>query len=127
MAARKSYCIVDDTKQTVTFVAEKLTKKEQATVKGLIAIGYDPIRKSAEELYPAKNIYTKENVEKFLAAKGKEAKAQFDKIKDEPAVDKETGAVKTYANGKPRKKGYVAALKWFKDTYKDEFLASLEK
>lgn len=124
---RKSYCIVDDTKQTITFAAEKLTKKEQETVKGLIAIGYKVIRKTAEEIYPKKEIYTKENVEKFLKAQGKDVENKFNAIKEEPATDKDTGAVKTYKNGKPRKKGYVAALKWFKDTYKDEFLEFIEK
>lgn len=126
MAERKNYCIIDDAKQTITFVADKLTKKEQETIKGLIAIGYKANRTTAEKLYPAKNIYTKVNVEKFLKTKGKEAEATFAAKKEEIAIDKETGAAKTYANGKPRKKGYVAALKWFKEQYAEEFLASLE-
>ena len=126
MAERKNYCIIDDAKQTITFVADKLTKKEQETIKGLIAIGYKANRTTAEKLYPAKNIYTKENVEKFLKTKGKEAEATFAAKKEEIAIDKKTGAAKTYSNGKPRKKGYVAALKWFKEQYAEEFLASLE-
>ena len=122
MATKKSYCIIDDTKQTITFVADKLTKKEQETIKGLIGIGYKVNRTTAEEMYPATKLYTKENVEKFLKTKDKEVQSKFKAIQEEPATDKETGAIKTYKNGKPRKKGYVAAVKWFKETYKEEFI-----
>ena len=125
--AKKNYCIIDDTKQTITFVADKLTKKEQETIKGLIAIGYKANRTTAEELYPAEKIYTKENVAKFLKSKGAEVEKKFKAIQEEPAIDKATGAAKTYKNGKPRKKGYVASLKWFKEEYKEEYLEWLEK
>ena len=125
---RKSYCIVDDVQQTVTFAAEKLTKKEQETVKGLIGIGYKVIRKKPEEMYLKKEIYTRENVEKFLEAQGEKAEAKFKAIEEEIAIDKDTGAIKTYKSGEPRKKGYVGALKWFKDTYKKEdFIKFLEE
>lgn len=127
MATKKNYCIIDDNKQTITFVADKLTKKEQETIKGLIAIGYKANRTTAEELYPATKLYTKENVEKFLKTKDKETQNKFKEIQEEPATDKETGAVKTYKNGKPRKKGYVAAVKWFKETYKEEFIEFMKE
>ena len=120
MATKKSYCIIDDTKQTITFVADKLTKKEQETIKGLIAVGYKVNRTTVDKLYPA--VYTKENVEKFLETKEKNVKEQFNKIQEELVKDKETGALILTKHGKTRKKGYVAALKWFKDTYKEEFL-----
>lgn len=120
--AKKNYCIIDDTKQTITFVADKLTKKEQETIKGLIAIGYKANRTTAEELYPSKNIYSKENVYKFLKSKGKEAEEAFKAEAEAVAIDKETGAAKTYKNGKPRKKGYVGALKKFRAEYEEEFL-----
>lgn len=42
------------------------------------------------------------------------------------AVDKKTKAAKTYKNGKPRKKGYVGALKKFRAEYEEEFLKWLE-
>ena len=67
-------------------------------------------------------IDTKENVAKFLKSKGADVEKKFKAIQEEPAIDKDTGAAKTYKNGKPRKKGYVAALKWFKDEYKEEFV-----
>ena len=124
--ARKNYCIIDDTNQTITFVADKLTKKEQETIKGLIAIGYKANRTTAEELYPTEKIYTKENVAKFLKSKGADVEKKFKAIQEEPAIDKDTGAAKTYKNGNPRKKGYIAALKWFKEEYKEEFLKWLE-
>ena len=124
--AKKTYCIIDDTKQTITFVADKLTKKEQETIKGLIAIGYTPNRTTAEELYPSEAIYTKENVYAFLKEKGKEAEAAFKAEAEAVAVDKKTKAAKTYKNGKPRKKGYVGALKKFRVEYEEEFLKWLE-
>ena len=125
--AKKNYCIIDDTKQTITFVADKLTKKEQETIKGLIAIGYKANRTTAEELYPAEKIYTKENVAKFLKSKGADVEKKFKAIQEEPAIDKATGAAKTYKNGKPRKKGYVASLKRSKEEYTEEYLERLEK
>ena len=42
------------------------------------------------------------------------------------SVDKKTKAAKTYKNGKPRKKGYVGALKKFRVEYEEEFLKWLE-
>lgn len=125
---RKSYCIIDDDAQTITFVANKLTKKEQETIKSLIAIGYKAIRTTADEMYaPKEKIYTKENVENFLKTVSEEAVAEFERIKEEPAIDKETNVVKKYKNGEIRKKGYMGALRWFRATYEQEFLKSLGK
>lgn len=125
---RKSYCIIDDDAQTITFVANKLTKKEQETIKSLIAIGYKAIRTTADEMYaPKEKIYTKENVENFLKTVDEEAVAEFERIKEEPAIDKETNVVKKYKNGEIRKKGYMGALRWFRATYEQEFLKSLGK
>lgn len=125
---RKSYCIIDDDAQTITFVANKLTKKEQETIKSLIAIGYKAIRTTADEMYaPKEKIYTKENVENFLKTISEEAVAEFERIKEEPAIDKETNVVKKYKNGEIRKKGYMGALRWFRATYEQEFLKSLGK
>lgn len=121
--ARKEYCIINDDKQTVTFVADKISTKEAAVVKGLIAIGYAAIRVEAEELYPSEETYKKEKVLAFLEKKGEEAKAKFEAIMQEPAKDKD-GRIKVCKNGKPRKKGYVGALRWFKDEYKEEYLAA---
>lgn len=64
---------------------------------------------------------------KFLKSKGKEAETAFDNKKNEIAIDKETGAAKTYKNGKPIKKGFVAALKWFREEYEEEFLEFIDK
>lgn len=125
--AKKNYCIIDDKKQIITFVADKLTKKEQETIKNLIAIGYKTNRTTAEDLYPENKVYTKENVAKFLKTKGTNVEKKFKAIQDEFAIDKTTGSIKTYKNGKPRKKGYIAALKWFQEEYKEEFLKFIEK
>lgn len=122
---RRSYCTIDDTTHTITFVASKLTKKEQEQVKGLIAVGYIPIRKTAEDFYPER--FSKENVEKFLKTKGEQAEKAFNAEKESKCIDKETGAPKLYKNGKARKKGYVGALKKFRDEYEEEFLKWLEE
>lgn len=124
--ARKTYCIIDDAQQTITFVPARITKAEAAEVKGLIAIGYKAIRVAAEELYPSKAIFTKENVLAFLKEKGKEAEAAFNAEAEAIAIDKDTKAAKTHKNGKPRKKGYVGALKKFRAEYEEEFLKWLE-
>lgn len=125
---RRSYCIIDDDAQTITFVANKLTKKEQETIKSLIAIGYKAIRTTADEMYaPKEKIYTEENVKNFLKTVSEEAVAEFERIKEEPAIDKKTNVVKKYKNGDVRKKGYMGALRWFRATYEQEFLKSLGK
>lgn len=124
--AKKSYCIIDDKKQTVTFVVDKLTKKEAENLKILNAIGYDLVRTTAEELYPSKNLYTKENVEKFLKTKDKDIQKKFKEKQEEIATD-ENGVVKRFKNGNPRKKGYINGLKWFKEEFKEEFLEFIEK
>ena len=62
-----------------------------------------------------------------MKSKGADVEKKFKAIQEEPAIDKATGAAKTYKNGKPRKKGYVAALKWFKEEYKEEFLEFIAK
>lgn len=122
---RRSYCTIDDTTHTITFVASKLTKKEQEQVKGLIAIGYIPNRKNAEDFYPER--FSKKNVENFLKTKGEQAEKAFNEEKESECIDKETGAPKLYKNGKARKKGYVGALKKFREKYEDEFLKWLEE
>lgn len=127
MAQRKSYCKVDDTNMTVICVPERMSKKEQELVKGLIGIGYKLKRVSVDVLYPAKNLYSKENVEEFLKLKGEDAVKKFEDIKNSPAVDKETGLPRYYSNGKERKKGYIAALADFKKTYEKEYLEYLDK
>lgn len=124
---KKSYCIINDKNQQITFVADKITKKEQETIRKLISIGYKANRITTEELYPKKKIYTKENVLKFLKTKGGELEKKFNSIQEEPVIDNLTGTVKIYNNGKTRKKGYIAALKWFREEYKKEFLEFIEK
>lgn len=127
MAKRKSYCQVDDTNMVVICVPEKMSKKEQELVKGLIGIGYKMKRVSVESLYPSKNLYLQDKVEEFLKFKGTEAFKKFEDTKNAPVIDKETGLPKKYSNGTERKKGYIAALSEFKKEYEKEYLAYLEK
>lgn len=124
--ARKVYLQINDAANTVTFVAEKLTKSEAAQVKGCIACGYEPIRTTAEKMYPTEKKFGKNDVEAFLATKDAKIKKQFDKIADTVATDK-NGIPKTSKNGKARKKGYVGALKWFREQYEEEYLKWFEE
>lgn len=117
--------MIDDDKQIVTFVPEKITSKEAAMIKGLIAIGYKPNRVEATALYQVEEKYKKDKVEAFLEEKGEEAKEKFEAIMQESATDKD-GKIKVCKNGKPRKKGYVGALRWFKTEYKTEYLEWLD-
>lgn len=123
--ARKSYLQVVDSEQVVKFVADKLTKAEAAEVKGLIAIGYKPVRTTAEAMYPKEKRFGKEQVEAYLKELGADELKKFKDMQNEIAVDK-NGAAKTTKNGKPRKKGYVGALKKFRAEYEEEFLKWLE-
>lgn len=121
----KNYCIIDDKQHTITFVADKISKKQAAEIKGLIAVGYEAIRVSADVLYPPTNLYKKEKVLAFLKTISEEEEKKFIATMNTEAKDKK-GAVKTCKNGKARKKGYVGALKEFKEKYKDEYLEWLK-
>lgn len=124
---KKSYCIIDDKKQLITFVADKITKKEQATIKNLVGIGYQVKRVALDELYPTEKLYSKENVMNFLKEQGKEAETEFKNIMDEPVIDKLTGNIKTFKNGKQRTKGYIGVLRWFRKNYDKEFKKYMAK
>lgn len=124
--AKKSYCIIDDENLTVTFVPEKMTKKDIETVKVLIELGYKAKRTTVEKMYPKNELFTKENVYKFLESKGEDELNKFKEKENENAVDK-NGIAKTYANGNPRKKGFIGALQEFRKEYEDEFKAFMKE
>lgn len=124
--AKKSYCIIDDENLTVTFVPEKMTKKDIETVKVLIELGYKAKRTTVEKMYPKNELFTKENVYKFLKSKGEDELNKFKEKENENAVDK-NGIAKTYANGNPRKKGFIGALQEFRKEYESEFKAFMKE
>lgn len=124
--AKKSYCIIDDENLTVTFVPEKMTKKDIETTKVLIELGYKAKRVTVDEMYPKNDLFTKENVYKFLENKGEEEVNKFKEKENENAVD-ENGVIKKYKNGKPRKKGFIGALQDFRKEYEEEFKAFINK
>lgn len=117
---KRSYCIIDDENLTVTFVPEKMTKKDIETTKVLIELGYKAKRTTVNEMYPKKDLFTKENVYAFLESKGKNELEHFKEKENEIAKD-ENGVVKTYSNGNPRKIGFIGALKEFRKEYEEEF------
>lgn len=128
MPNKKKYCIINDDTKTITFVAEKITTKEQKEIKNLLAIGYTAKRVSEKELNPEEDkVFTRKNIEKFLNTKGKEAEKKFKENEKQISIDKNTGLPKTFKNGKPRKKGYPYALKQFRAEYEQEFLEYLGK
>lgn len=120
--AKRSYCIIDDENLTVTFVPEKMTKKDIETTKVLIELGYKAKRTTVNEMYPKKDLFTKENVYAFLESKGKNELEHFKEKENEIAKDG-NGVVKTYSNGNPRKIGFIGALKEFRKEYEEEFKA----
>ena len=118
--AKKSYCIIDDENLTVTFVPDKMTKKDIETTKVLIELGYKAKRITIDEMYPKKDLFTKENIYKFLEHKGEDELYKFKEKENETAVDK-NGVIKRYKNGDPRKKGFIGALQDFRKEYEKEF------
>lgn len=124
--AKRSYCIIDDENLTVTFVPEKMTKKDIETTKVLIELGYKAKRTTVNEMYPKKDLFTKENVYAFLESKGKDELEKFKEKEKEIAKD-ENGVAKTHPNGNPRYIGYIGALKEFRKEYEEEFKKYITK
>ena len=98
--ARAPKFSIDNKKKIVKADVEKLTEKELKIVSKYLALSYE----LAYE--PTKKIFTKENIEKFI----KDKKIDF----DFKSLMKEE-------NEKGKKKGFVYALKKFRDQYEEEF------
>ena len=88
------------------YVAPKLTKEEKE-------------KRLAEE--QKTNPRSKQNIEKYLKDNGtEEQKKRFKEIQEEIATDEE-GNQKTYKNGKPIKKGFMGAYRYFKEQFPEYF------
>ena len=91
----------------VNYVAPKLTKEEKE-------------KKLAEE--QKNNPRSKQNLEKYINENGtEEQKKRFKEIQKEFAIDKETGEQKYDKKGKPIKKGFMGAYRYFKEQFPQYF------
>lgn len=126
MARKAGYIKNDDRKEVIVVVDKELTKAETVIVKNLINIGYEVIQAKYEDVYPAEKIFTKENIEAFLATKDKEVIKKFDDEKNAPAFNKD-GSPKLNKKGEQRVRGFVGALRWFRAEYEEEFKTFIEK
>ena len=104
--ARAPKFTIDNKKKVVKADVEKLCDKELKIVSKYLALGYEL------EYEPTKKYFTKENIEKFI----KDNKIDFD-LK---ALSKEK-------NDKGKEKGFVYALKVFRNQFEDEFMEYIKK
>lgn len=104
--ARSPKYEIDNKKKVVKADIAKLNEKEIKKVKNYIALGY-----SLEEVEPVK-IFTKENILAFI----KDNKIDFD-----------LKALMNEKNEKGNKKGFVYALKVFRNQYEEEFKKYMAK
>lgn len=108
---------------------DKLTQKEIKEIKNYVSLfGYTIVnyvepKLTEEELAEEqkKNPRSKQNIEKYLKANGtEEQKKKFAEIQEEIATDEE-GNTKYYKNGKPIKKGFMGAYRYFKEQFPQYF------
>ena len=104
--ARSPKYEIDNKKKVVKAEVSKLTEKEIKKVKTYLALGY--ILEEVE----AKKIYTKDNILAFI----KDNKIDFD-----------LNGLMNETNEKGNKKGFVYALKQFRNQYDDDFKEYMSK
>lgn len=91
-----------------------LTDKEVAAVKNYIKLGFELEEPKKKEPNPA---FKKEAIQKYLEDKGtKEQQAKYEELFNQPILDEDGKQVYT-KDGKPRVKGHIATLSWFKETF----------
>ena len=105
--ARSPRYTVDNKAKTIKAYVEALNQTEVKAVSNFLAIGYTLI--PIQEVPNQKKIYTKENIEKF--------------IKEKEIKDINFSALMNEKNEKGTKKGFVYALKTFRDKYEEKFVA----
>ena len=119
----KANYTVDNAKKIIVVKMETATEKDMRAVMNYQKLGYtikpfEKVKKTEEELKASK--FSKGNVEKYLDKNGTpEQKARYKAIKEEQVIDKETNEPKFTKTGKPVKKGYIAALKYFRKEFPD--------
>lgn len=111
--ASRNY-VIDNKAQVIYANVASLTEKQLKAIKNYIALGYQ----LKEKVKTTDEKMKKENVVAFLNANGtKEQIDKFNTIMNEPVIDKDTKQPKMLKDGTPKKKGYVAALQYFKKQF----------
>ena len=113
---------IENEKKVIIVKMESATDKEMKAIINYQKLGYELVpfkkaKKTDEELAASK--YSKANMLKYLETNGtKEQQKRFAEIQEEIAegkfYDKDT---KTHKKGEPKKKGFIAALKYFKEQF----------
>lgn len=113
---------IDNEKKVIIVKMESATDKEMKAIINYQKLGYELVpykkaKKTDEELAASK--YSKVNMLKYLETNGtKEQQKRFAEIQEEIAegkfYEKDT---KTHKKGEPKKKGFIAALKYFKEQF----------
>lgn len=113
--ASKNY-VIDKEEKVIYANVASLTEKQVKAIKNYLALGYTLTEK---EKTPNEKM-KKENVVAYLNENGTQAQiAKFNEIMEEIVIDKETKQPKKLKDGTPKKKGYVAALQYFKKQFPD--------
>lgn len=111
--ASRNY-VIDNKAQVIYANVASLTEKQLKAIKNYIALGYQ----LKEKVKTTDEKMKKENVVAFLNSNGtKEQIDKFNAIMNEPVIDKDTKQPKMLKDGTPKKKGYVAALQYFKKQF----------
>lgn len=112
---RKNFT-VDNVAKIVYAKVGNLTEKQLKVVHNYLALGYV----LEEKVKVSNGKMEKEKVVAYLEANGTpEQIEKFNTIMNETVVDKKTGLPKLLKSGEPKKKGYVAALQYFKKQFPD--------
>lgn len=113
---------IDNEKKQIIVKMESATEKEMKAIINFQKIGYELVpfkkeKKTEEELAASK--FSKANIIKYLEENGsKEQQKRFAEIQEEVAEGKfYTKDTKTHKKGEPKKKGFIAALKYFKEQF----------
>lgn len=128
--------IVNEEEKVIYAKMGMLTDKDKKAIKDYIDVfgykveKYIPIKKTEEEKKieeeEKKNSkYSKEKIKAYLLKYGTEEQQKyFDSVQEEIAIDKKTNKPKVWdrdtenhKKGEPKTKGYIAALKWFRQTF----------
>lgn len=111
--ASKNY-VIDNKEKAIYANIASLTEKQVKAIKNYLALGYvlkEKVKTPNEKM-------KKENVVAYLTANGtKEQIDNFNAIMEEIVIDKDTKQPKTLKDGTPKKKGYIAALQYFKKEF----------
>lgn len=110
----KTNYVIDNTNKKVIAKVGNLTKNQIKKISNYIALGYELV----EYVKPTESKWTKESIVNFLKTQDKKYLEEYEKICNEPVLDA-NNQPKKYKNGNVKTKGHIAALRWFKATFKN--------